>query len=89
MASSKRTRTPSYPLDADSRPLEDGETAKERDVRGLAADITAWQESLWKFEAVGSYRYSAGIRQLPNDPAAVETQSVRLAVKPSPGQSEA
>jgi hypothetical protein len=78
--------TPSQPLD----PLRTRwRHAAEKDVPALLADVTAWQGVLWRFVPVGSYRYGNTVRQLANAPAAVESQPLRLAVKPAPGQSEA
>jgi hypothetical protein len=76
-------KTPSYPLDAIRTRWR---TATEKDVPALTAEVIAWQVALWKSAAVGSYRNT--IRQVANDPQAVESQQVRVAVKPTPGQSD-
>jgi hypothetical protein len=78
-------RGPSYPLDGIRARWR---KAAGKDVGALAAEIAAWQTALWKFVPVGSYRYGNTIRQLANDPTATDTQPVRLAVKPAPGQTE-
>lgn len=62
--------------------------ASEKDVGPLAADISEWQQALWKFVPIGSYRYGATVRQVANDPAASAVQSIKLTVKPAPGQNE-
>ncbi len=63
-------------------------SASEKDAAMMVADIADWQAALWKFEIVGSYRYGATTRQVANDPAASEVQSIKLPVKTAPGQSE-
>ncbi len=78
-------KTPSYPLDLIRARWQQ---AAEKDVAALMADIAAWQTALWKIVPVGSYRYGNTVRQVANDPAASETQPLRLAVKPQPGQSD-
>lgn len=62
--------------------------ATEKDVPALAAEVAAWQTPLWNFVVIGSYRYGNSVRQVPVDPAVVESQPVRLNVKPEPGQSD-
>ena len=76
-------KTPSHPLD-----LIRGRwrTANEKDVATLTTEITAWQTALSKFEKIGSYRAAA--RQIAVDPPATESQPLKLAVKPAPGQNE-
>jgi hypothetical protein len=76
-------KTASYPLDAIRTRWR---AAKEKDVPALTAEVIAWQTALWKFTAIGSYRNTH--RQVANDPPAVETQQVRVLVKPTPGQSD-
>ena len=76
-------KTESYPLDAIRAKWR---IATEKDVPALTAEVTAWQMALWKFAAIGSYR--ATYRQLPNDPGAVELQTIHTGMKPPPGQSE-
>ncbi len=78
-------KTPSYPLDTIRAKWA---TAAEKDVPALAAEVAAWQAALWRFTEIGSYRYGATQRQLPNDPPAVQAQTLRLGVKPQPGRSE-
>ena len=63
--------------------------ASEKEVPALVAEIAAWQAVLWKFVPVGSYRYGNTVRQLANDPAPAGTQELRVALKPSGGQSKA
>lgn len=84
--------SPSFPLDAIRARWR---TASEKEVPGLAALIGEWQAALWKVVKVGSYVHAVGrdyrespARQLPTDPTATDTQPVRFAHKPGPGQSE-
>ncbi len=75
----------SYPLAAiRSRWMK----ATEATVPALAAEIAAWQAALWQVVPIGSYRYGNTVRDVANNPAAVEAQPLKLAVKPAPGQSE-
>lgn len=76
---------PSYPLDSIRARWR---TATEKDVPAVAAEVSAWQAVVWKFEPVGSYRYGHTVRQVANNPAATSMQALRLAVKPTPGQSD-
>lgn len=85
-------KTPSYPLDAIRGRWR---TATEKDVAALAAEISGLQAALGKTVRIGSYIQPAGkgyaeslTRLVASDPAAVNSQLVRLAVKPAPGQSE-
>jgi mono/diheme cytochrome c family protein len=89
-------KTPSHPLDSIRAKWR---TAAEKDVPALAADVVAWQAALWRTVRVGSYvqakwgetkgGYVESLaRQVPVDPPAVEVAGLRLAVKPTPGQSE-
>ncbi len=78
-------KAPSHPLDSIRARWR---CSTEKDVGALAAEIAAWQTALWKFVPIGSYRYGNTVRQVANDPPAREVQSLRLAVKPGPGQSE-
>ncbi len=84
--------TPSYPL---SMIRAHWRQAKETDLKSLAAENTAWQNALWKVVKVGSYVYPLGkgfaestSRQIANNPSPADAQTLRLAVKPLPGQSE-
>ncbi len=75
--------TPSQPLQTIRAQWKQ---ATERDVGPLSAEIAAWQSALWKIAAIGSYRSEQ--RQLANNPASTETQTLKLNFKPAPGQSE-
>jgi hypothetical protein len=75
----------SFPLD---RLRDRFRTARPADASAILAEINAWQTQLWRFVPIGSYRDDNLVRQLPNDPAPVETQTLRLPLKPAPGQSE-
>jgi hypothetical protein len=78
-------REPSFPLD---RIRARWRQATEKDVAGLAAEIGDWQAMLWKFVNIGSYRDGNKGRQVPNDFATVGTQTLKLNLKPIPGQNE-
>ncbi len=78
-------KAPSHPLDLIRGRWRE---AGEKDVGPLAAEIAAWQTALWKFVPIGSYRYGNTVRQVANDPVGGESQPLKLAVKPAPGQSE-
>lgn len=82
----------SYPLDILRARWR---TATEKDVPALAAAVTEWQTTLWKTFRIGSYIRPSGAgyteslsRQVATDPAAAETVSLRIAVKPPPGQAD-
>jgi hypothetical protein len=76
---------PSQPLDSIG---ERWRRASEKDVDALVADVAAWQDALWQFVPIGSYRYGNTVRQVPSDPARVEVQAFNISVKPAPGQSD-
>lgn len=83
---------PTYPLDEIRSAWR---KASPADVPALAADIAAWQSALWQVVRVGSYMHPVGksyaespSRQLAVKPVGVETQTIRLSVKPQPGQSD-
>jgi hypothetical protein len=91
-------KTPSQPLDTIRAKWQ---SAMEKDVPALAAEVTAWQAALWRTVRVGSYVQTgwgqgAGAgkpieslsRQQPTDPPAVDSVPLRVAFKPAPGQSE-
>ncbi|MCE9532779.1 MAG: DUF1587 domain-containing protein, partial [Planctomycetes bacterium] len=78
-------RAPSYPLDLIRARWRE---AAEKDVPALLAEITTWQTTLWKSAVIGSYRYGNNARQVANDPVAADTQPLKIAVKPAPGQNE-
>ena len=76
-------------------------TATEKEVAELAVDVAGWQAALWRTARVGSYlRSSFGpagdsgnsyteslSRQAAFDHPAAESVTLRLPVKPAPGQS--
>jgi hypothetical protein len=76
---------PSFPLD---RVRVRWRQASEKDVDSLLAEVTSWQTALWKFVKIGSYVDGNTVRQVANDPAPVETQTLKLPLKAAPGQSE-
>lgn len=75
-------------------------TATEKDIPAIAADIAAQQAALWKTVRVGNYVQenwtgSAGTgyreslaRQVPVDPPAAASTTLRVAIKPTPGQAD-
>ncbi len=75
----------SYPLD---RVRARWRTAKVGDVGAIVAEVAAWRDPLWNFVPIGSYRYGNTVRAVAKDPAVSETQSIKLNLKPAPGQSE-
>ena len=95
-------KTPSEPLDTIRAKCR---TATEKDLADLAADlaaeVVAWQATLWRTAKVGSYvRDTWGqdeknpllvenlTRQIAFDPPPADSAPVRLAIKPTPAQSE-
>jgi hypothetical protein len=78
-------KTPSFPLD---QLRGRWRMASENDVNALVAEIVAWQTPLWRYVPIGSYRDHQLVRQLPNEPPVVVTQTLRVSAKPTPGQSE-
>jgi hypothetical protein len=88
-------KTPSEPLDSIRARWR---AATEKDVPALLADVTAWQNALWRTVRIGSYVQTAWgtsgkpieslTRQVPLDPLAADSAPLRVAVKPMPGQSE-
>ncbi len=76
---------PSFPLD---RVRARWRKASEKDVPALVAEIAGWQAAVWKFVPIGSYRDGNTVRQVANNPAAVESQTLRGNLKPAPGQGE-
>ena len=78
-------KAPSYPLDLIRARWRQ---AGEKDVGALTAEIAAWQAALWQIVPVGSYRFGNTVRQVANDPAAVAARTLRMAVKPAPGQKD-
>lgn len=89
-------KKPSQPLDAIRAKWQ---TASEKEVAGLAAEISAWQSALWKTVKVGNYirgswgapegmAYTESLaRQAPFDPPAADSLTLRFTAKPTPGQT--
>ncbi|MFO0822407.1 MAG: hypothetical protein U0792_04700 [Gemmataceae bacterium] len=92
-------KPPTQPLDLIR---ERWRTATEKDVPALAAEVAAWQAALWKTVRIGSYvqeSWGSGpggkkgyaeshARQVAIDPPTASTVPLRVAVKPTPGQTE-
>jgi len=74
---------PSFPLDRLRARFQKG------DVDGLVAEITAWQESLWRVNKIGSYGGGKTTRQEGATPTFVESQTLKIQPKPVPGKSDA
>ena len=86
-------QSPSYPLRAIRSQWR---TASESDVPALAGEIAAWQSVLWKTVRIGSYMMPLGkgftestSRQVANNPQVVGSVPLRMAIKPTAGQTEA
>lgn len=80
-----RGATSSYPLDS---LRSQWRQATEKDLPALVAEITRWQQLLWRFVLVGSYRDGNMVRQVANNPPVVEIQTLKTALRPGPGQNE-
>jgi mono/diheme cytochrome c family protein len=76
-------RTASFPLDG-LRARWRQATLKDSD--GLVADIAAWQNLLWQFSRVGSYMNP--VWQVPARPTFVDSQTIKVPLKPAPNQKE-
>jgi Protein of unknown function (DUF1592)/Protein of unknown function (DUF1588)/Protein of unknown function (DUF1587)/Protein of unknown function (DUF1585)/Protein of unknown function (DUF1595) len=73
-------------------------TAGDKDVPALAAEVAAWQNTLWRIVKVGNYIQASWnspdgyveslTRQVAKDPPAAESVPLRVAVKPEPGRSD-
>ena len=73
---------PSFPLDRLRARFKKG------DVDGLAAEITTWQESLWRVNKIGSYGGGKLTQQEAATPPFVESQTLKIQPKPVPGKSD-
>ncbi len=58
------------------------------DAAELTREIKGIGTQLWKMLPIGSYRHGDSPRQIPNDPTAKDTYTVRIPIKPAPGQNE-
>jgi hypothetical protein len=76
---------PSFPLD---RIRARWRKASAADVDGLFAEISAWQDALWKFNKIGSYGGGKLTRQEAATPPFVESHPLKLQPKPVPGKGE-
>ncbi len=75
----------SYPLD---RVRARWRTAKVSDVGAIVAEVSAWRDPLWNFVPIGSYRYGNSVRAVAKEPDVSEIQSIKVSLKPAPGQSQ-
>jgi hypothetical protein len=85
-------KSPSYPLDEIRAHWRN---TSEKDVPAFVAEITARQKSLWQTARIGSSVRPVGSqyvenlsRQIANDPAAAELQTLKVTIKPVPGQND-
>ncbi|HVR87623.1 MAG TPA: DUF1592 domain-containing protein, partial [Planctomycetota bacterium] len=76
---------PSFPLD---RIRARYRMATPGDVDGLVGEITAWQESLWRVNKIGSYGGGKLTRQEAATPSFVETQTLKIQPRSVPGRSD-
>jgi hypothetical protein len=72
----------SFPLD---RIRARWRKATPAEVDGIAAEIAAWQDALWKFNKIGSYAGNKTSQQEGATPEFVEAQTLKLQPKPAPG----
>jgi hypothetical protein len=61
--------------------------ASEKESGAIAAEIAAWQAQAWKVVAIGSYR-NGDTRQVANDLTIAESRTIRLPLKPAPGERD-
>src|SRR6185436_8944825 len=73
---------PSFPMDRLRGRFQKG------DVDGLAAEIAAWQEALWKTNKIGSYGGGKLTRGEGTTPTFLETQTLKIQPKPVPGKGD-
>jgi hypothetical protein len=85
-------KTASYPLDEIRAKWR---AAQAGDAAAVAVAVERWQASLWKTAHVGSYVDKVSnnpreslTRQVANDPVARDAVPLRVAIKPTAGQSE-
>ncbi len=78
-------QTPSVPLSAIRAHWQ---SASEKDAPALMAEISRWQEALWKVVPIGSYRDGNSMRLVANNPPAVQTLTIKLDSTPAPGSSD-
>lgn len=83
----------------DTLPLREIQTrwrsATPDDLTALITAVTAWQGTLWETVRIGSYVHPVGTgfaesrtRQIPGDRFPAAMQTIRVALKPTPGQSD-
>lgn len=86
-------KTPSEPFDTIRAKWK---TATENDLPALVAEIEGWRTALWRSPVgFGNYTHAIGAvhveslsRNMPNDPPALESVPIRVAVKPVAGQPD-
>jgi hypothetical protein len=76
---------PSFPLD---RIRARWRKATPAELDGLAAEIAAWQDALWRQNKIGSYAGNKTSQQEAATPSFVEAQTLKLQPKPVSGQGD-
>jgi hypothetical protein len=76
---------PSFPLD---RIRARWRKATPVELDGIAAEISTWQDALWRFNKIGSYAGNKTRQQEGATPALVEAQALKLQPKPVAGQGD-
>ncbi|HVE41352.1 MAG TPA: DUF1592 domain-containing protein [Planctomycetota bacterium] len=76
---------PSFPLDRIRARWRNATVAQ---VDGIAAEISVWQDALWKFNKFGSYAGNKTSQQEGATPEFVEAQTLKLQPKPVAGQGD-
>jgi hypothetical protein len=76
---------PSFPLD---RIRARWRKATPADLDGLIAEISAWQDALWKSNKIGSYGGGKLTRQEAATPSFVDSHALKLQPKPLPGKGD-
>ncbi len=62
--------------------------ASADDVGLLVDEVSAWQDALWRFQPIGSYRYGNVVRQVANEPSLVESLTLKANPKAEPGETD-
>lgn len=75
----------SFPLD---RIRAKWRSAAASEPDALQAEIAAWQESLWRFNKIGSYGGGKLTREEAADPSFAPSQVLKIQPKPVPGKSD-
>jgi hypothetical protein len=76
---------PSFPIE---RIRARWRKATAGDIDGVAAQITAWQDALWRSNRIGSYAGNKTSQQEGATPEFVDAQTLKLQPKPGAGQGD-